>query len=90
MIFEFIIGLGVDVGASLVESIPTFGAENVVFTTGDVLSPFVGGIASLGAWLPWDALAVTSAIVLPVYLGSLFARFLRAVLGHIPLVGGNG
>lgn len=58
-------------------------ATNFVGTMGE-------GAGLLGAWIPWTTLALCLGVVVPVYLGSMAVRLARAILGHAPLIGGNG
>lgn len=91
MITEWFMGLGGMVLDFLFGVMPPIPNESAfIINPNDLLTPFMAGINGLGVWLPWQVLTFFLPLVLSVYLISLFARALRAVLGHIPLIGGNG
>ncbi|MGO2655220.1 MAG: hypothetical protein ACTH93_05235 [Pseudoclavibacter sp.] len=54
-----------------------------------VISDMVSGTASLGVWIPWATLLVTVPIVLMSWLGGLGFRIFRALLSHVPGLGGS-
>lgn len=89
MIVEWIMSIGAAVAEWLITGLPA--AEvNWVISADNLLAPFFAGAFSLGAWLPWGTLQVVMPIVFSTYVLSLFARALRAVIGHLPMIGGNG
>jgi hypothetical protein len=92
VILEWVIGIAELVASWFLGIIPSFadGQLEVVVSATNIVTPFIVGIYQLGAWLPWAQLAIMMPLVLTTYTVSLFARALRAVLGHIPLIGGNG
>jgi hypothetical protein len=56
----------------------------------DLITPFATGIASTGVWLPWDVLIICIGVTSAFYAVGFALRLARAVLGHVPFVGGNG
>lgn len=91
MIVEWFFGLGDGLSGWFFSMIPAPANEAaLIVSTDNLFTPFASGMSSLGAWLPWGVLSVTVPVVMSIYLVSLFARALRVVLGHIPLIGGNG
>lgn len=90
MITDFFINLGTVVFGWFLSIIPQFDDSGIIVNAQNIVTPFAAGIAALGAWLPWAPLVVLMNLMPGVYLVSLFARFLRALLGHIPAIGGNG
>lgn len=47
-------------------------------------------VGSLSVWVNWLALAAQVAFVLGTYFTFLGVRIARALIGHVPLFGGNG
>lgn len=47
-------------------------------------------IASMSVWVPWWLIVTVTAFSLGVWLLTFTARIVRALIGHVPLVGGNG
>jgi hypothetical protein len=59
-------------------------------TVQDIITPFASGIADLGVWIPWDNLTIALGVTAGFWGVSFFLRLARAVLGHLPIIGGNG
>ena len=90
MIADWFIQLASVVLGWALDTFPPFDDSGIVITAENFFLPWLGGIHELGVWMPWNALRICVPIVMTVYLVSLLARFFRVILGHIPLIGGNG
>lgn len=53
---------------------------NSVFAMGD----------GLGAFVPWPVIGVLAAVPLTIWVGGLTIRALRALIAHLPFIGGRG
>lgn len=65
-------------------------AAQITFTMDDLVTPWVAGLSSLGAWVPWGAIVFCAPIVTGAYILFFGLRFLRMLIGHVPQFGGNG
>lgn len=93
MVTEWFLTLAEQVTGFFLGLIPAFdpeGIEQVTVSTSDLVSPFLAGAASMGVWFPWEALSFMFPLVLGIYTASLFAKFIRTLLSHVPQFGGNG
>lgn len=54
------------------------------------IAPLGTLVGSLGVWVNWAALAFQVTTIMGIYFTMLAIRVLRALVGHIPLIGGNG
>lgn len=91
MIIEWLIALGEGiilwfVGLFDLELVP----QEAVLDVGAGIAPWAHGIADLGVWLPWGALAIWVPAVGSVYIGSLVLKFIKNLFSHVPLFGGRG
>lgn len=48
------------------------------------------GMAGIGAWVDWGVLALCISVSLGVWAAVFGIKLVRAVLAHVPLVGGSG
>lgn len=64
--------------------------QGVIITAQNFFSTIASGAGLLGAWIPWLTVSLCLAVVVPVYLAAMTVRLVRAILGHVPLIGGNG
>jgi hypothetical protein len=64
--------------------------DQILPSVDNIVQPFANGMASLGAWVPWGAIVNCAPFVFGAYVVALFVRALRVILGHLPLIGGNG
>lgn len=93
MITEWFIWLGEQIASFFIGLIPQFdpnGLAQVTVSTRDLISPFLAGANSMGVWLPWVPLSIMFPLVFGLYSVSLFAKFARTLLSHVPQFGGNG
>jgi hypothetical protein len=90
VIVEALFGLAMGIVNAVFGIIPSDPVASVVFKVDDIVTPLIDGLSSLGAWVPWQAVVICTPVVLSFYLGSFLLRVLRAVVGHIPFIGGNG
>lgn len=89
MITEWLISLGVDTGGwllTLLPALPSDFLEGAVGTT-VALGGFVG---TMGVWVNWVLVSWLVAESFAVYLLMMTVRIIRALIGHVPFVGGNG
>lgn len=56
----------------------------------DNLLGLVNLVGSMGVWVNWSLVAAQVSLVLGIYFTALTLRCLRALIGHIPQIGGNG
>jgi hypothetical protein len=61
-----------------------------VIQAGDGLSSFGALVGSMAVWVNWGALFAAVTFALSWWVAMSVVRIFRAVIGHIPLVGGNG
>lgn len=51
----------------------------------------LGGFAgSLGVWVNWVGIGLLVGQVMAVYLAMFIFKIIRAIIGHLPIIGGNG
>ncbi len=89
MIVDWLITVGSGAGQWLLLLIPSLPLDALLSGTA-LLADLATTVASLGVWVDWFALAAQVTLVMGLYFTFLALRILRALLGHIPLVGGNG
>lgn len=89
MIIEFIMQAAYNVATWFIGLFPVWEPNQVANAAGQVqgLAQVVGGMSP---WVNWLALAGQVVFVLGLYFAFLSLRILRALIGHVPLVGGNG
>lgn len=89
MITEWFLSLGYGVTTWFASLFPSFEPGQIINASGDVagLATMVG---SMSVWVNWAAIAFQVAAVGSFYFTFLAVRIFRALLGHLPLVGGNG
>lgn len=87
MITEWILLIGSDFGDWILSILPGI----------PVIDGYIGGAAALGGlvgslsvWVNFPAVALLVGQVLVVYLATFVVRIIRAILGHVPFIGGNG
>jgi hypothetical protein len=90
VIVETFMGLLTGVIGGAFGLIPPDPMASVAFSMDDLITPLSTGLASLGAWVPWQPLVICSPLVFGVYSASMLVRAARAVIGHLPFIGGNG
>jgi len=89
MIVEWILSIGAGIAEWALTLFPKFEPNQVANAAGQVanIGTVVGGMSP---WVNWFALGGQVFIVVGLYLTFLTFRILRALLGHIPGIGGNG
>lgn len=89
MIVDWLVEVGSGAAQWLLLLIPSLPLD--ALTSGaTVLADLATTVSSLGVWVDWFALSAQVALVLGLYFTFLALRILRALLGHIPFIGGNG
>lgn len=89
MIVEWLMSIGGGFAewlASIVPAIPNDFLAGMVGTAA-VLGGFAG---SLSVWVNWVLVGWLVVQVMTMYFVLFAVRIVRAVVGHIPLIGGNG
>lgn len=89
MILDWLITIGAGAAQWLLLLLPSLPLD-ALMNGSAILADLGGTVASLGVWVDWFALAAQVTLVLGLYFTFLGLRILRALLGHIPFVGGNG
>jgi len=89
VITEWLMTMGGGFGQWLVGIIPAIPSDMIVgyLASAAALGGFTG---SLTVWVNWAAIALMVGQVLALYFVTFLVRIIRAILGHVPLVGGNG
>lgn len=91
MISDWLMVFGTDFGLTFLTTMPSFPQwESLTITAGNYLLPLAAGMASMGVWIPWGVIGICMGIIGPLYTAALVFKLARAVLAHVPLVGGNG
>jgi hypothetical protein len=89
VIVEWLLQFGTGLGQWFLLLLPSFPADTLA-SGALVLADLGRMVASLGVWVDWFALAAQVTFVLGLYFTALSFRTLRAILGHVPIIGGNG
>lgn len=91
MIVEWFFSLAGGVWGWVTGFMPAISDDSGVIVTAQNFMATLGeGAGLMGAWVPWVTLGLCLATVIPVYLGSMAVRLARAIIGHLPIIGGNG
>lgn len=56
----------------------------------DGISTFVTAASGLGAWFPWEVLALVVASMVAIYLVTLAGKAVLKLAAFFPLIGGSG
>lgn len=89
MITEWLFGIGSGFVSWVVDLMPQLDAD-VVGGASNTIAPLGALVGSMGVWVNWAAMAAQVALVGSLWFTFLAVRVVRALIGHIPLVGGNG
>lgn len=87
MITEWLVGMGGEFGAWVLSILPGIPLIDGWVGGATALGAFAG---SLGVWVDWFGISLLVVQVMTLYFLSLAVRILRAVIGHVPMIGGNG
>lgn len=90
MIVEWFVMLAGQMWNMVTEGFKPWDEAGVVITADRFLAPMMGGIVATSNWLPWGTLAISLGIVGTLYIVSFTIKLLRAILAHIPFIGGAG
>jgi hypothetical protein len=91
VITEFLLSMGLPIFEWVLQFLPRMTeAEGVVLTATNSFLSVIEGAASLGTWIPWSTVAFCLPITITVFLGSFMFKIGRALLSHVPFVGGRG
>lgn len=89
MIIEWLVQAGSTLITWVIQLFPQIPAQQIIDTQGNFtgLGSIVG---SMSVWVNWVALAAQISFVLGLYFTFLTFRIVRALIGHVPMIGGNG
>lgn len=54
------------------------------------VNDFLGTVDGLGGWFPWPVLATVLATLVTFYAVAFGIKLVRAILAHLPEIGGSG
>jgi hypothetical protein len=89
VIFEYFLGLVADIVNWLAANVFTWDGPQPRNVWGDI-EGMVNNVASIGVWIDWAAIFTAAALAIGVWLACLGIKALRALIAHIPQVGGAG
>lgn len=89
MITEWLMNVGHTVGLWVVSLFPTLPAE-AVHASVDPLSLIGANIGAMSVWVNWPLLVTQATYVMSLYFVFMLVKITRAILGHVPFIGGNG
>lgn len=89
MIIEWVVQAGTTVMNWIIQLFPGVPAQQIIDAQGNFtgLGSIVG---SMSVWVNWLALGAQISVVMGLYFTFLALRIVRALIGHLPLIGGNG
>jgi hypothetical protein len=90
LITEYFLGLAVTVGNFFLDLIPDWSIPDFFLTLDTQLNSFAAAGAGMGVWVPWPLVIACTTISLGSWVIGLSVKAVRALLGHVPQIGGNG
>jgi hypothetical protein len=90
MIVQWFLGVALGIWKWMTGRFPVDPASSITFHMTDLFTPWATGIQSTGVWFPWLILSECLITVGAFYMGALTLRLIRAIVGYIPFIGGNG
>jgi hypothetical protein len=90
MITEYLIGLAVTVGQFFLDLIPDWEVPEFILTFDTQLNSAVALGSGMSVWVPWTLVIACTTIALGSWVIGLSVKAVRALLGHLPQIGGNG
>ena len=91
MITDWFISLAAGMASFFISFIPGGNAvDQGIVHAGDGLTNIFALMGSLGTWVDWFSLSAAITAVMGLYFLTLVVRVIRAVIGHVPAIGGNG
>lgn len=89
MITEWLFQVGNTVSVWVLGLFPTLPDESIHAAV-DPLMMVGAYIGSMSTWVNWGLVAGQVTVVLSTYFLFLTVKILRALLGYLPFIGGNG
>lgn len=90
MISQYFITLGVGLVGWMGTLFPGWDPPDWMTGTPQMLLEFLNTFQGLGVWVDWTALGICSSAVIGVYGTGFAIRLTRAIVAHIPFIGGGG
>lgn len=90
MITEWLVKVGAGFVDWIVSLFPTLALPDGLVHLDDSVNGILAMGDGLGAFFDWTALGLLAAIPLTVWVAGLLLKGTRALLAHIPLIGGKG
>lgn len=90
MILEWLMAIGLDVTDWISATLLMWPGVAVPQDVGGDIEAMVSSFSGIGVWIPWATVAAAAGVSLAVWLLGLGVKALRALLAHIPAVGGAG
>ena len=90
MILEFLLSLVTIPVTYLGSLMPKFEVPSWVKAFDDQVNSFLSGLGGMGVWVPWSLLITVVGVVLVVWAASLSVQVVRALVAHVPMIGGRG
>lgn len=92
MITEALIQITAVLVAALLKTLDpfNFALPDPMVNPQGLIADMARGTASMGTWVPFSVFAVTVPIALLSWVSGLVFKIGRALISHVPFVGGNG
>lgn len=89
MITYWVCKLGLGFASWIAGLLPSFVFPDASSAVSDFNS-LLDGMQGIAGFFPWDIAMACATLWLTVYFACMAIRFLRMLVGYIPLFGGNG
>jgi hypothetical protein len=91
VITQFFIQLGTGFYAWFLGLLPDMtDAAGIIVTGENWISTLIASGAALGAWIPWDWVAIVLPIVLTCYITLFVIKIVKNIWAFVPFFGGSG
>ncbi len=90
MIVEWIVSVGAAIASWVATLFPVLDIPPSLTTLDDSMSGIFAMGTGLGAWIDWPTVGTLMAVPLIVWVAGLTIRGIRALLAHLPFIGGRG
>lgn len=88
MIIEWLVTVAASISAWFASLFPTWAPGTLDFT--DAMITLAGAVAGMGVWMPLGVLAVCVGVVCVAWVVMVGIKLVRAIVAHIPGIGGAG
>jgi hypothetical protein len=89
VITEFLLSAGAGFAGWILQLLPSVPDGALIDAEGNVAG-LASLVSSMSVWVNWAGLAAQITFVLGLYFTFLAIRIVRAIIGHVPFIGGNG